>query len=214
MKARDQSALKRPGTTIDCIARLALLLTVLVAIGCQRQVAIRVDEQVPSALVERLPLAVGVHYPQSMLMHVYAEDSPQRGAWHIASGDSQVAMFRQVLGDLFDDVREVADTHDAGTALVLRPRLRTMQFATPTETGFGFFEAWVEYEIAISDAGGAALTPWRFSGYGRAPAERWGGLDDGLAAALGEALRNAGAHLATGLPRHAPVRDFLEREAP
>lgn len=176
--------------------------------ACQQQVAITLEHEVPTALVETLPFDVGVHYSAALAAYAYVEDSPERGAWRIESGASQVAMFRRVLGDLFESVRELPTITTADTDLVLVPELVAMQFATPQETGFDHFESWLEYDVTIVDRAGDALTPWRFSGYGQAPARTFGRLDEGLAAALGDALRNAGARLATELPKHPPLRDY------
>ena len=97
-------------------------------------------------------------------------------------------------------------------SITLAPELTAIQFATPDETGFDYFEAWVEYRVNIVDEHGDAIAPWRFTGYGQAPHERFSGLDEGLSGALTEAIRNAGAKLATGLPEHAPLDAYLGKD--
>ncbi|MGR8918485.1 MAG: hypothetical protein ACU85V_02610 [Gammaproteobacteria bacterium] len=191
-------------------ARPWLLALLLAAAGCGPQVAVRLDQPVPAALVEPLPMTINVHYAPALAGHVYTEQSEARGDWRVDSGPSQIAMFRGVLGDLFDGVTEVpAGSAEAG-ALTLRPVLSRIQFATPAETGFDYFEAWVEYRIDILE-GGEPAEPWHFSGYGQSPATRFGRTGEGVRAALAAAIRNAGATLATTLPEHPPIAAYLGR---
>ena len=201
----------RPDRTIDpawwLVSALTCTTLCVALAGCQRHVAIRVDHSVPAAVVEALPMTVGVHYDQSLSSHVFEDNTDERGQWRIDSGTSQLKMFRSVFGDLFSEVREQELNAGDDLALHLAPEVVEMQFATPEETGFEYFESWIKYRIAIYDGRGAELSPWQFSGYGQAL--KRGGLEAGLSAALEAALRNAGARLITEFPEHPPIRDYL-----
>lgn len=175
--------------------------------GCQKQVAMKVESEIPAALVNELPVSVGVYFSGAFRAYEYVESSEERGSWRISSGESQVRAFSKVLNDLFSEYRELAQPADEAVDLVMIPRIDRMQFSLPEETGFDYFEAWVEYVVELRARDGTALPEWRFTGYGQAPRERFGNIEDGLSRSLGEALRNAGAQLATGLPSHAPVEE-------
>lgn len=195
------------GTRARGLVAAATLATLLAA--CQQQVSMRVDTQLPAPLVEELPITVGVYYPNDFREHEYAEASEARGQWQIASGESHMRAFARIFGDLFEDYREL-DSPETGSAdLVVVPRIERMQFSTPEETGFGYYETWIEYVLEIRDGAGSTLPTWRFTGYGQAPRERFGSTEDALNRSLSDALRNAGATLATGLPEHPPVRALL-----
>lgn len=193
---------------------LAFMIALLcLAGGCQRQVAVRVDQRLPAAVVEPAARAVELHLDAALTTHVYSENTAARAHWRIDSGAAQADMFRRIIGDLFTAVSEVPGT-TTSSGLRLTPRLVALQFATPEETGLDYFECWIAYEIALSGDDGDELPPWHFSGYGQAPAARFGGLAAGLEGALADALRNAGARLATGFRDHPPVRHYLAAGAP
>lgn len=169
----------------------------------------RMETSLPSPLVTELPISIGVFYSPELREHVYTATSESRGTWHIATGESHVRAFSTILRDLFENYRELDSLQDDRADLVLVPRISRIQFSTPEETGFEFFEAWVEYIVEIRDADGAELPAWRFTGYGQAAKERLESVESALSESFGDALRNAGARLATGLPDHPPVRARL-----
>ena len=196
-------------------SRLALILQAIAIglffTGCQKNVTFHLDSEVPEPLVSKIPLAVGVYYPDQFRRFAYTENSESRGTWNIASGDSQVNAFTRILSDMFTVFRELDSPQEGAVELVLVPTIAEMQFSTPEETGFEYFEAWVEYVVSLKTGNGEALPEWRFTGYGQATLERFAGFESGLAASLSNALRNAGAQLATGLPEHPPVQQRIQQ---
>ena len=198
-----------PKPHLALFLQLAVFAVFLAA--CQRNVNLHVQSEIPEPLVTKLPLSVGVYYPDQFRRFAYTENSEARGTWHITSGDSQVNAFSRIIGDLFTDFRELNTPTESAVELVLVPEIAKMQFATPAETGFDYFEAWVEYVVRVTTGDGEPLPEWRYTGYGQATAERFAGIETGLAASLSDALRNAGAQLATGLPEHPPVEQRIQR---
>jgi hypothetical protein len=196
-------------------SRLAtyFLCTVLATFlpACQRNVALKVQSEIPDPLVSKLTLSVGVYYADTFRRHEYTETTEERGNWRIETGDSQVKAFNRILSDLFSEFRELNSPQTDAVELVMIPEIAKMQFSTPEETGFDYFEAWVEYIITLRTTDGNELPTWRFTGYGQAKAERFAGFETSLANSLSDALRNAGAQLATGLPEHPPVRQRIRR---
>jgi len=186
------------------------LFSVLIA-ACQKNINLQVQGNVPAPLVTKIPLSVGVYYPGQFRGFTYTENSKTRGKWHIASGSSQVKTFNRILGDMFTDFRELDSAVSGEADLVVVPEIAKMQFSTPEETGFEFFEAWVEYVVKVKTREGEMLPEWRFTGYGQATKSRFSAFESGLAASLSDALRNAGAQLATGFSEHPPIRRRIQR---
>ena len=81
-----------------------------------------------------------------------------------------------------------------------------MQFATPRETFFEFYECWIRYTVEFLSANGENLDTWELTAYGKAPSTRFGSRSDGLNRAVGAALRDIGAKLATGLPQRRVIQ--------
>ncbi len=198
-----------PKTRLAKFLQLAVIVVSLAA--CQKNVNLHIQSEIPEPLVAKLPLSVGVYYPAQFRQFTYNENSEARGTWNIASGDSQVNAFSRIIGDMFTDFRELNAPQEGAVELVLVPEIAKMQFAIPSETGFDYFETWVEYVVNLKTGDGEPLPEWRYTGYGQATAERFAGIETGLAASLGDALRNAGAQLATGLPEHPPVQQRIHR---
>ena len=119
-------------------------------------------------------------------------------------------MMRQVMTDLFSNLKILTSDNTTEVDVVMTPTLTRSQFSTPSETGLEHYEAWLEYQIDFSLGSGQSALPWRVSGYGQAPKLRLGGTEAQLKSALELALRNVGAKIATQLRSHEPLRKALE----
>jgi hypothetical protein len=182
--------------------------------GCGQSITLQVDSEVPAALVQTLPLTVGVYYDEEFRNHRYTEDSIERPNWVIDTGMSQVAMFDQVFISTFESVipLEKPPTADAPVEfdLVVVPKIVEIQFATPRETFFDSYEAWIRYDIDMRAADGRSIDHWEITAYGKAPKTRFGTRKDGLNDAIGLALRDAGAKLSTGMRDQSVIKRLLE----
>jgi hypothetical protein len=197
------------------ISRLALVLKIvlflLLITACQKSINLQIQSEVPPPLVTKIPLSVGVYYTKRFREFTYTENSKTRGRWHIASGLSQVKTFSRILDGMFTDFHELDSAQTDVAELVVIPEIAKMQFATPEETGFEFFEAWVEYVLTVKTNDGKTLPEWRFTGYGQAIRQRFSRFESGLTASFDKALRNAGAQLATGFPEYLPIRQKIQQ---
>ena len=180
--------------------------------GCQQSMSLRVDSEIPNPVVSRLPVKMGVVYRDELRNYVYEEDSEDRPEWKIDSGASHLALFRQILTSMFDEVTEVPTINTgAGVHAVLLPSVAEMQFALPTETRTDFYEAWVKYDVALYGKDGNAIANWSVTGYGKSSTEFMKSRDKGLNAAVNQALRDAGAKFALGFNKVENVRVWLEQ---
>ena len=182
--------------------------------ACEQAVRLQVESEVPTALIETLPLRVGVYYAPALGNHSYEENSPERQNWSISSGNAQLAMFDRVLGATFDTIvllTEIpADIDGRDLDLVIAPTIREMQFAIPSETFFDFYEAWIAYDIEMYSRLRGDGEKWQLTAYGKAPKKRFGGRTEGLRSAMNFALRDIGAKLSTGLTGHPVVTELRQ----
>jgi len=190
-----------------------LLAALFLASACTQSVSLKVDTEVPTPVVARIPVSMGVYYEDALRNYVYEEDSEDRPDWRIESGKSQVDLFEQVLPSMFQNVSHVngipvtgVEGHMDG---VLVPKVDEMQFALPTETKSELYEAWVKYTMRLYQPDGKLIAEWPVTGYGKSSEEFLKSKDDGLQAAIALALRDAGAKLAIGFDQVADVRAWL-----
>ncbi|MGE0387160.1 MAG: hypothetical protein AB7Q97_20750 [Gammaproteobacteria bacterium] len=198
----------RAAAAVLCALVLALLA------GCTDTVAIKVQSQVPQALVDRLPVTIGVWYDPAFRGYVYREDSEERKDWSIDTGESQVATFEKVLGSMFERVVPVAGPPPAaGVDAVLVPSIEEAQFSTPQETRLGFYEAWFKYRLKLYQPDGALIGEWFLTAYGKSEPEFMRSADDAFTAAVQMALRDVGAKLTTGFASLPEVKAWLDGHA-
>ncbi len=201
---------------LSVLRRFVITMLVTLVAGCGQSLTLQVDSAVPAALMQTLPLTAAVYYEDSLRNHSYREDSEERKNWAINTGSSQIAMFDQVLASTFSTVVPLAQlpTADApATAdLIVVPKIMEMQFGTPQETYFDFYEAWIRYEIAMLAADGTPIDNWEIVTYGKANQKRFSGRTAGLNDAIELALRDAGAKLSTGMYKQPAVHRLLNKQ--
>ena len=185
----------------------------LILTACEQSMTLRVESEIPTPVVERMPVKIGVFYQDELRNYVSEENSDERPNWKIESGSSHVALFEQILSSMFQEVTEVAGTTTAATVdAVLAPRVAEMQFALPAETKTDFYEAWVKYDMELYNQDGSRIANWSVTGYGKSSTEFMKSRDKGLNAAVNQALRDAGAKLALGFPKVGEISVWLEQK--
>jgi hypothetical protein len=194
------------------IHALSMSLVFAVLIGCTQTVAVKVESEVPEALVSKYPVALGVVYDDAFRNHVFREASEERANWTVESGSSQVEMFQTVAESMFSSVREVGGPPGKGRGIdaVLSPKIEEMQFATPRETGFESYEAWIKYRLKFYEADGQPIADWVVTAYGKASPRFMKSDDEAINEAMIVALRDAGAKISLGFPQVPEVRAWLE----
>ena len=188
-----------------------LLLTLA---ACEQSVSLRVDTEIPTPVVARMPVTMGIYYPDELRNYAYEENSDERPNWKIESGSSHVALFEQILGSMFEQTIAVAGIEagaGAGVDAVLAPSVAEMQFALPEETRSDFYEAWIKYDMELYDPTGNPIASWSITGYGKSSTEFMKSRDKGLNAAVNQALRDAGARFALGFSQVEAVGAWLEQ---
>ena len=188
---------------------VALLLALA---ACEQSVSLKVDTEIPTPVIARMPVKMGVFYRDELRNYVYEENSEERPNWKIESGSSHVALFDQITSSMFVETKEVAGTTaDTTIDAVLSPNVAEMQFALPAETKTDFYEAWVKYNMELYNRDGSRIANWSVTGYGKSSTEFMKSRDKGLNAAVNQALRDAGAKFALGFSKVADVSAWLEQ---
>ena len=184
----------------------------LILAACEQSMSLRVDSEIPTPVIARMPVTMGILYRDELRNHVYEENSDERPNWKIDSGSSHIALFEQILGSMFEQTKEVAGTDsDATVDAVLAPSVAEMQFALPAETKSDFYEAWIKYDVELYNRDGSPIANWSVTGYGKSSTEFMKSRDKGLNAAVNQALRDAGARFALGFSRVEEVGAWLEQ---
>ena len=188
-----------------------LLIAALLLGGCTKSMTMQIDTQVPVAAMETMSLNIGVRYTEAFRTHVYRENTEDRQNWEIVTGDSQVALFDQILNSLFGRVSDIdsLESSEADLMLLIEPVLDEMQLATPAETGFEFYEAWLKYTVNVVDKVETGPKAFSFTAYGKQNKARFTRLEKGLGQAIEQALRDAGAKLTVELMKIPQVRNAI-----
>lgn len=189
------------------------ILLLSLSSGCNQSLAIKVTSEVPTPLVNQIPLVMGVYYDEQFSNHVYRENSEDRPNWTIESGSSQVALFDKVLPSMFKEVQHVTAIDSSANIskvdAVLAPHIEEMQFALPRETKSGLYEVWIKYNIQLYNPDGSLIADWPLTAYGKSSVEFLKNRNAGLQAAIEVALRDVGAKLSLGFADVIEVKQWL-----
>ena len=190
-----------------CILFLSILA------GCSNSLEFKVKSDIPTPLVNKIPIVMGVYYPDKFKNYSYRENSAERKNWDIESGPSQVAMFNRVLPSMFKQVKHMASLPLAGNGdgvqAVLIPSIAEMQFSLPQETHLGMYEVWIKYKLRLQDLNGNVISEWPVTAYGKSTKKFLKNREKGLNDAMDLALRDAGAKIALGFSKVAGVKQWL-----
>jgi hypothetical protein len=130
----------------------------------------------PPAGLERLPVAVGVHYSPEFreAMHARAKGSTKVS---VPIGKGSVVLFDSVFPMLFDPAVPVASRPPlaSGTqsvAAVIEPRVEAFDFTWPTIALPGTsYTAEITYRFTLYSEDGTPFASWLVSGYGERPVD-------------------------------------------
>jgi len=173
---------------------------------------------IPTPLVEKIPVVVGVYMAPEFSEKVYREEREGSDV-AIALGKAQAEGFMRLMGAMFLRAVPVTST-DAGARTdpeirgVLEPVLEDVAFVTPTDSGADVYAVSLKYRVNGYKPDGQFTDSWTFTGYGAAAVGNMLGIGtDALQQATQLAMRDAGARLATELREQAIVRGLLPADS-
>jgi hypothetical protein len=171
---------------------------------------------VPPPLIEKIPIAIGVHLPLEFREMVYEEKRASGGgSYSIGLGKAQSAGFLRILEAMFEKVVVVSSVATGGREApavrgVLQPELEDYAFVTPMDSGTQAYAASLRYTIRLFSPEGKLAESWTFTGYGSQPASAFPGKGaEALQAATRLAMRDAAAKLAAEFREQAIARGLV-----
>ena len=187
------------------------LAGVLLVAGCTSQVT--VDAKFPRALVEPMPVSVGIVFDDKLKNFVHKERIPEQSSWSIALGKASVAMMSPLFKSMFAKTRMVTKfPGDAaqltGLDAVLKPQLDKYEFDVPVGQHDAFVEVWMQYTLNLYKPSGELIADWPVSGYGKA--ELGHKKEEAVNRASVEALRDVGASISTKFAKQPKIAYWLQ----
>ena len=188
----------------------ALLGTVLVA-GCS-SVRLEPKGEVPPPLIDRLPVAVAVHYPEEF--RGFSHKERRQGVdYEALLGAAHVVKFGRLLEAMFERVTEVEEPARAAALeprplFVLEPHFEEFAFLTPSDLAGDAYTVTIRYRVEVYDGEGGRVDGFVYTGFGRERAGPFGGTE-ALVRATQRAMRDAAAKFAIEFTDQPAIRRLL-----
>ncbi len=184
-------------------------------VGCGG-VIVKPEGQLPTALVQKIPVTVGVVIADDM-RNLKHNESRAGVTWEADLGPGHVKFTDQLFTAAFREVRrfnslEEAKGSAAGLAAIFEPRIEQYSFATARETGGNYYAVSIRYRINAFTPAGEPVDSLTLTGYGNS---RMGGLsgEKPLGAASVSAMRDAAAKFLVQFPDVKLAKPLLAGQA-
>ena len=192
---------------------MLMLLCLLSACGPAR---VQVEGSFPDPLLDPLPITLGVWYSDEFRNHEFFDEAkaPGDSDWVVKTGQAQVQMWDALLNGMFETVVYLDQAPGTGPPIagidgILVPKVDELQYAIPTHTNIKVYEIWMRYRFNLLDPQGDPIGEWVMSSYGKTPTAFLQSDEQAVNLAAVMALRDAGAHFATGFQRVAVIEPWL-----
>lgn len=195
------------------LAISALLLTGLLA-GCASNVKMA-PPTIPVPLVNKIPVSVGLRIPENFDNFVHEESTFGREEWSIDLGGSNAALFKQLLGHMFESVTVVGEADNPALMdldALIEPSIDAFEFSTPTQSKTESFAVWIRYRIKVYDREGTLISNWPVSAYGKSQTTTMN-KDEALERAAVLAMRDAAALMIMKFDKVTRISELAD-EAP
>ncbi len=187
-----------------------LLICALLIGGCTTSVT--VEGTIPTPLVAKIPVNVGVYYSDDFKKFRHEENIRQNGNWKVDMGDQNLLFFRNLMTAVFDNVTEVGEPQVGGGSLegldgILVPEIVKYGFLTPNVSGLKFYSASIHYRMSLYNRQNEKLGEWTIVGYGKSERTLFG-TTESLSEATMLAIRDGGARIAIEMASQPVVQDW------
>lgn len=194
--------------------KLLCVAAILAISGCGVNTIV-INGSYPSPLVRKLPITVGVYYPDELKNFSYTEidDYSGQDQYILQSGGSQLALFNTVLPALFENVVMLDSLDTAASSqidAVFVPSIEEFQLGLPQKTKLKVYEIWMKYNMKLSKANGDYIADWVMTAYGKAPQENMKTVDAGVQDAADVAMRDLAASFTLGFSDVPEVNEWLK----
>lgn len=178
--------------------RLCGLLAVAALLAGCGPTQFEAKSDLPTPVIEKIPVTVGLHIPREFSEKVYAEKRTGQ-EYSIALGKSQSEGFTRMMQAMFTRVVQLPSAgavSDPDIRGILEPVLEDFAFVTPADSGTASYAASLRYRVNLYTPKGELTESWTFTGYGAEPASTMPGSgSEALQAATSHAMRDAAAKL-------------------
>jgi hypothetical protein len=180
---------------------------------------VQMQGDIPTPLVQPLPLRMGFYFEPSLLDYVYEEKIENHGDWRVEVGQMQPKLFLKVGAAMFTHAEQVSSIAPGNDNLdgVLAPTIADFQISIPDQTRTDFYEVWIKYLIHVYDNKGALIADWPVTAYGKSNQSDYGFFEKTNQPAMHDAtmraLRDAGAFLALRFSSVPPIKTWLDTRA-
>jgi hypothetical protein len=206
-------ASQRPGP-LRLVAALLSACFLLTACGPNEVV---VQGQFPEPLMSRLPITIGVWYPEEFSNHEFFDEAKGRAesGWIVRTGEAQVSMWDTLFGGMFAELvhmkgKPAPDQMNQLVDAVLIPRVDELQYTIPAHTNVKVYEIWLRYGFDLVTIEGEPIAEWTMTAYGKTPTAFLQSDEAAVNLAAVVALRDAGANFAANFTRVPAVQDWLQ----
>ena len=108
--------------------------------------------------------------PANFENYVHREQVYGREDWSINLGNSNVALFTQLFGFMFEKLTILQAGDDPKLLdidALIEPSIDAFEFSVPNQSKTDSFAVWIRYRIKIYDREGALVSNWPVSAYGK-----------------------------------------------
>ena len=191
---------------------ILIVVCVLAMGGCTTSVT--VEGTIPTPLVAKIPVNVGIYYSDDFKQFRHEETIRQEGNWKVDMGAQNLLFFRNLMTAVFVDVTELNEPPLAGESLagldgVLVPEIVEYGFLTPNVSGLKFYSASIHYRMSLYNNQNEKLGEWTIVGYGKSERTLFG-TTESLGEATVLAIRDGGARIAIEMTSQPVVQSWLE----
>ena len=179
------------------------LVALLILAGCTNKVTVVAD--IPTPLVEKVPLNVHVVYTDEFRNHVYEENEKKRSLSSLNLAQAQMQMFNSI----FSTLTNIVAADDPSKDLTVVPEVLDFQYTAPSETKLKQYEIFLKYRIKLLNSDDSSLADWVVKGYGKTPTALLTSAPQAFNSAANVALRDVGAQLATRFPGQRKIKALI-----
>ncbi len=201
------------------VSRTLSLMALLAAVVACGPNEVMVQGQFPEPLMSKLPLTIGVWYPEEFSNHEFFDEAKGRAesGWIVRTGEAQVAMWDTLFGGMFAELVHMKGEPGPGQMnqlvdAVLVPRVDELQYTIPAHTNVKVYEIWMRYAFDLVTVEGEPIAEWTMTAYGKTPTAFLQSDEAAVNLAAVVALRDAGANFAANFTRVPAVEDWLNEK--
>ena len=170
----------------------------------------------PRALIQKVPVKVGVVVAQDMLDYKHQE-TRSGVSWEVTLGPGHQKFALDMLSAEFAGVQQFRSVDEAKAAkdllAIFEPRIEQFSFATARDTGSNYYAATIQYRIHVYNPAGERIDSFSLTGYGNSLVGRvMSGSDEPLIAATRGAMRDAAAKFMVQFPEQKLAQQLTRGE--